>query len=559
MFAAIVLAAVTTTGAALDAISAFAPRAMQEQGTPGLSVAITDRTHTLTVLTLGYANRESRAPVTPATRFAIGSITKSMTALALVQLADTGTLDVNAPVKRYLPWFAIRSLGGPILVRELLSHTAGLPDDYAVTPGTTYNVWALRETSTLFAPDTSWSYSNNGFETAGDILAQLDRRTWAEAIEARVMTPLGMTDSTPFFTPQELANAATPYQFRDSDRPASLDPALVPSPAMDFVDAAGSVLSSPEDMARYMRFYLNDGVTADGRRLISQRWFDRMTHAARFANGKPAGSAGTQLAEAPAFYRQYGFGLSVFDENGDHLIGHTGGISGYTACMQMNLTRGFGVIAFANLVEAPLHPCAIVLYAMRALRAASAGETIPAPPAPPDRARVAHAASYDGTYRAPSGETITVASSGDHAFIVDGATKIALYPRGSDAFWADDPRYATFLLSFSRNAAGAVDEVNYGSKWYANARYRGSLSASVPAKWQQLVGRYENTFWGAPFIVRVLIVKNHLTFDGTDALQPRSDGTFSIGPSIVRFDAFAGNRAQKLTLDALPLYRVDLP
>ena len=357
-----------------------------------------------------------------------------MTALALMQLADEGKLDVNAPVKRYLPWFAIRSLGGPILVREILSHTAGLPDDFTVSPGATYNVWALREATTLFAPGTSWSYSNNGFETAGDIVAQLDRRSWADAVLARVMAPLEMTSTSPVFTPEELANAATAYQFRDNDRPPSLDPALVASPAMDFVDAAGSVLSTPEDMARYMRFYLNDGVTTEGRRLISQRAFDEMTHAARFANGKPAGSAGATLAEAPSFYRQYGFGLSVFDENGDHLIGHTGGISGYTACMQMNLTRGFGVIAFANLVEAPLHPCAIVLYAMHALRAASAGEAMPSPPAPPDRALVEHAAYYDGAYRAPSGRTISIASSGDHAFMVDGDRKIALYPRGGVHF-----------------------------------------------------------------------------------------------------------------------------
>ena len=73
------------------------------------------------------------------------------------------------------------------------------------------------------------------------------------------------------------------------------------------------------------------------------------------------------------------------------------------------------------------------------------------------------------------------------------------------------------------------------------------------------MGRYENSFDGMPFITRVIIVKDQLTFDGTDALDPHRDGTFSIGPSTVRFDAFAGNRAQQLTIDALPLYRVDLP
>ncbi len=60
-----------------------------------------------------------------------------------------------------------------------------------------------------------------------------------------------------------MANAAVGYQFRDNDRPASLHPPLVASPPMDFVDPAGSVLSTPEDMARYMRFYLNGG--RDGR------------------------------------------------------------------------------------------------------------------------------------------------------------------------------------------------------------------------------------------------------------------------------------------------------
>src|ERR1700723_1071986 len=119
-----------TLSQALDTIAAYAPRAMSEQGTPGLSVAITDRNGTLRIITLGYANRDAKTPVTQQTLFAIGSITKSMTALALLQLHDARRLDLDAPVRRYLPWFAIASLGGPILVHELLSHTGGVPDDY---------------------------------------------------------------------------------------------------------------------------------------------------------------------------------------------------------------------------------------------------------------------------------------------------------------------------------------------------------------------------------------------------------------------------------------------
>jgi D-alanyl-D-alanine carboxypeptidase len=548
-----------TLSQALDAVAAYAPQAMREQGTPGLSVAITDRNGTLRIITLGYANRDSQTPVTPGTLFAIGSITKSMTALALLQLHDAGQLDLDAPVRSYLPWFAIQSLGGPVLVHQLLSHTAGLPGDFTWEPGYLYQIVALRNAKTLFGPGTFWMYSNDGYATAGAILARLDGRFWEQSLTARVLAPIGMTASSAVFTPEGMAGAAVGYQFRDNDRPASQNPPLVASPPIDFVDPAGSVLSTPEDMARYMRFYLNGGVTVDGRRLISASTFAAMTHSDRLTNGKPAGAAAPELAEAPSFYRQYGYGLSVFDENGEHLIGHTGGISGYTACMQVNLTRGFGVIAFANLVEAPLHPCAIVLYAMRALRAQSVGEPLPSPPPAPDPAKVARASEYAGAYTGPNGSSLGVVAAGDRLYLMDAAKHIALYRRGHDLFWADDPRFAIFLLAFGRDRDDKVVELSYGSRWYANERYRGARTFVYPPRWNALAGRYENTFLGEPAVTRVVIVKNRLTLDGTDPLEPLADGSFALGDSVVRFDSYAGNQPQRLTLDDTHLYRVELP
>jgi D-alanyl-D-alanine carboxypeptidase len=548
-----------TLSQALDAIAAYAPQAMREQGTPGLSVAITDRNGTLRIITLGYANRDSQTPVTPGTLFAIGSITKSMTALALLQLHDAGKLDLDAPVRRYLPWFAIESLGGPILVHELLSHTAGLPDDFSSEPGYLYQIVALRNAKVLFGPGTSWAYSNDGYAAAGAVLAKLDGRFWEQSLTARVLQPIGMTDSSAVFTPEVMAGAAVGYQFRDSDRAPPQNPPLVAAQPMDFVDPAGSVLSTPEDMARYMRFYLNGGVTADGRRLISASTFDAMTHPDRLTNGKPAGAATPELAEAPSFYRQYGYGLSIFDENGERLVGHTGGISGYTACMQMNLTRGFGAIAFANLVEAPLHPCAIVLYAMRVLRAQSVGEPLPSPPPAPDPAKIARASEYAGTYTGANGSSLGVAAAGDRLYLVDDAKRIALYHRGHDLFWADDPRFAIFLLAFGRDRDDKVVELNYGSQWYANERYRGARTFAYPPRWNALAGRYENTFLGQSAVTRVVIVKNRLTLDGTDTLEPLAGGAFALGDSVVRFDAYAGNQPQRLTLDDTHFYRVELP
>ncbi len=103
---------------ALAQIAAYAPQALSEQGAPGMSVAITDRTHTLRIITAGYANLESKTPVTAQTRFPIGSITKGMTAAALMELRDAGKFDPAKPVRAYLPWWNIASGGATIYAHQ---------------------------------------------------------------------------------------------------------------------------------------------------------------------------------------------------------------------------------------------------------------------------------------------------------------------------------------------------------------------------------------------------------------------------------------------------------
>ncbi|HEX8806328.1 MAG TPA: serine hydrolase domain-containing protein, partial [Candidatus Aquilonibacter sp.] len=83
---------------AIAAIKAYAPTALEQQGAPGMSVAITDRTHTIAIVTAGMADIASKTPVSADTRFPIGSISKSMTTLALLQLHDKGLVNLDAPV-----------------------------------------------------------------------------------------------------------------------------------------------------------------------------------------------------------------------------------------------------------------------------------------------------------------------------------------------------------------------------------------------------------------------------------------------------------------------------
>lgn len=547
---------------ALRQIEAYAPVALADQGAPGMSVAITDRQHTLRVLTLGFANADAKTPVTASTRFPIGSITKGMTALALMETHDEGRFDPAKPVRDYLPWFSINSGGKTIYAHQLLSHTGGTPDDFSFSPGYMYSVAALRRAHTIFTPGSSWSYSNDGLATTGAILSALDGKPWAQSLQTRVFDALGMSNSSPIFTPQTLSDAALGYVFEDSNAITPPNPHLIASVPGDFVDPAGSVISTPEDMAKYMRLILRGGVNDAGKRVISPAAYHLWT-TPDSNNGKIAGETSPELEEAPLMYQHYAFGLAVHQENGDTIVAHTGGIAGYSACMENDVTRGFGVIAMSNLVEAPLHPCAIVLYAIRVLQAQSAGQPLPAVPAALgnylQRTAVKNAAAYAGTYTAPDGSTLKIAANGTGLELQTPAGTKTLYPRGGDTFYVDDPRFGVSGLTFVRNKSGKVDEAVSGGQWFTGSAYIGPRTFSYPGSWNALVGRYESLgVWGVPGASRVYELKGHLLLDGAP-LAPQSDGSFKAGGATVRFDTPAAGKMQRMHVDDFDMYRIDLP
>ena len=99
---------------------------MSDVNIPGVALAVTDREKLLRRATFGYADLASGRPIQPGSVFEIGSIGKSFTNIALMQLRDEGRLDLHAPVSRYLPWFEVQSDYGPITTHHLMTHTSGL-------------------------------------------------------------------------------------------------------------------------------------------------------------------------------------------------------------------------------------------------------------------------------------------------------------------------------------------------------------------------------------------------------------------------------------------------
>jgi len=118
---------------------------MARDGTPGVALAVTDRDGLLFTREYGYADLGAKMPVRPETRFEFGSVGKTFTAVCLLQLAETGAIDLHAPVDRYLPWFAVQSDYPAITPHDLLTHTSGLVSGNDFSPDARAQVWALRE------------------------------------------------------------------------------------------------------------------------------------------------------------------------------------------------------------------------------------------------------------------------------------------------------------------------------------------------------------------------------------------------------------------------------
>src|SRR6185503_11576865 len=172
----------------------FIVRHMRETGAPGMTLALANRDGLIRVSTYGYADTKAGLKVAPETMFEIGSISKSFVGLLLLQLRDEGKLDLNKPIVEYLPWLKINSKFAPVTTHHILSHTAGLPGQPLLLDALLGDLW------TAYEPGKRFLYSNTGYNILGFLIEAIDKRPFAEAMRARMLTPLGMTASSPIIT-----------------------------------------------------------------------------------------------------------------------------------------------------------------------------------------------------------------------------------------------------------------------------------------------------------------------------------------------------------------------
>lgn len=353
-----------------DQFETYAGQLVNRHQLPGISLAVAREGEILYGKAFGYRDREEQKPATVGTVYGIGSVTKSFTAIAIMQLEEAGRLSVYDPVVRYLPEFRLRNHQNhaeAITIHHFLTHTSGLPpmtslyyamaDSMKTDPVVTGMAGAVQalerhppirtyeelmafvaqlDLELLGPPGRHFSYCNEGYSLLGCIIERLGGRPYQQYVEEHVLYPAGMNRST-FHQPvmATYPEVTQLYAVRGTDDQAEPERAPVwwEAPAMA---AAGFLRSNVEDLIRYLEIYRTRGKV--GReRVLAESSVDRML--TPYATG--LGGA-------------YGYGLKLTSNyHGVSLVEHGGGIKGVAAQITCVPQAGITGAALANLAGAP--------------------------------------------------------------------------------------------------------------------------------------------------------------------------------------------------------------
>jgi len=321
-------------------------QAQREWPVPGLAVVIVKDGET--VLLNGYGERElgGGEPVDEHTLFAIASNSKAFTSASLAMLVEDGKLSWDDPVRKHLPYFQLYNpyVSQEMRIRDLLSHRSGL-GTYSgdlLWYGTSYTAEEVVR-RTRFVPlagafRASYGYSNLMFIAAGEVVASVSGMSWADFVENRILRPLGMNRTVTSVTDlPQMENVATPHK-NWTNRLAPIE-----WYNWDAMAAAGGIISSVSDMAKWFKLQLGHG-EVDDLRLFSDAssWEMWSVHTPR------AVSSGSRSSTPSTHFRGYGLGWSLNDYLGRLIVSHGGGYDGMFSRVVLVPEENLGIAVFTN-------------------------------------------------------------------------------------------------------------------------------------------------------------------------------------------------------------------
>lgn len=355
---------------------------------PGLSIAIVHDQEVIWAKGFGFADMDKKLPATPDTIYRIASISKLFTATAILQLRDQGKLQLDDPVEKHLKWFKIKTApdAPPITIRQLLTHTAGLPREADFPYWTDMKfptreelIKALPGQEVTYPPETKWKYSNLGLAIAGEIVVALSGEPFDVYVQKHILDPLSMKSSSVGVPEANRSRLAVGYGRRiDGKRE------IRPFSDLKGIDAAGGVSSTVLDLARLVSLQFRNG-PASGSQILKGSTLQEM-HRVQWL--------------MPDWKSGRGLGFHIIHRDDGDLIGHGGWVAGYQSAVYFRPQEKVAVIAMINADDGlpyPGSPDSVVDRAFKwvgpAIRHATTPQTVEKPR--PEWQK------YVGKYRSP--------------------------------------------------------------------------------------------------------------------------------------------------------------
>ena len=263
------------TAPKFDQLAALIEQKMKDYGVPGVAFGVW-KSGQFIVRGFGVTNIDNPQAVTPETIFPVASISKTVTATAIMRLVEQGRIDLDAPVQKYLPDFKVgdEQASRDVTIAHLLTHTPGwegqLTGEDRGAHTLAYFVETMRDLPQLARPGQVWSYNNAGFSVAGRVIEIVTGRPIHDALRTLVFDPLGLTRS---FT--RLEDVST-YRFSVAHRTVNNAPAVLRPSLRSTSVTAGGVSMSLTDLMSYAAFHLGDGRGRDGVAVLSRSSLEQM-------------------------------------------------------------------------------------------------------------------------------------------------------------------------------------------------------------------------------------------------------------------------------------------
>ena len=348
--------------AAIGALETAIARRMHGR-VPGLSVAVVGPDGVRWTKGFGLADLDSRAPALPDTAYLWFSMTKIVTATAVLQLCERGLLDLDGPAAHYYAPLASllpQADAARVTVRHLLSHASGLANPIPVRwihladepppdPGAFLAGLLAKHRRLRARPGTRASYSNLGYLVLGQIVASTSGRSYEDYVRDNILEPAGMTRTDFRHTPAMLSNAATGYQRRWSVMTPLLrlmvprgvfgktGPRFVPFNRFYLNGSAyGGLVGTVEDAARFLRAHLAGG-RLNGWTMLSNETTALMQTIASFGGPLDVGLGWFRRASARARDR--------------HFVEHLGGGGGFFNVMRLYPQASLGIVLMGNATD----------------------------------------------------------------------------------------------------------------------------------------------------------------------------------------------------------------